>query len=285
MSMVDVIDGASFPRLEPIACPLCGKSNPARVIPARFGMLTSVAECPPCRLAYQTPRPSEEASRAYMNWRWSSGDSYVTDSENKRRAARAKLEHVQEVRPLPGRLLDFGAGSGAFVRASLDAGWQAIGVEQSEAAIARAREYYGVELQATLPDEEFDVITMWDVVEHLRDPLTVLRLLHDRLRREGVLLLETGNYENWRRILEGERWSLYLLDHHFYFSPHSLETVVTRAGFSAFRVLDVDHSAPSLRRSLTRPRWGLRAWQTYLASKRAWPEHGDINVMVAAATA
>ena len=61
MSMVDVIDGVSYPRLDPIACPLCGKQGPPRVIAARFSMLTSVAECPACRLAYQTPRPSEEA--------------------------------------------------------------------------------------------------------------------------------------------------------------------------------------------------------------------------------
>lgn len=188
MSMVDVIEGISYPRLDPIACPLCEKRSPARVIAARFGMVTSVAECHACRLAYQTPKPSEDASRAYMNWRWSSSDSYVTDSESKRRVARAKLEHVHSMRRSPGRLLDFGAGSGTFVHASRDAGWQAVGVELGEPAIERAKEYYGIELLKSLPDEEFDVITMWDVVEHLRDPAAVLQELHGRLRRDGLLL-------------------------------------------------------------------------------------------------
>ncbi len=285
MSMIDRINGDRYPRLDPIACPLCGRVNDPRPIAARFDMQTSVAECVPCRLAYQTPRPSEEASRAYMNWRWSSGDRYVTDSESKRRAAREKLRQVEAVRSAPGRLLDFGAGSGAFVRASLDGGWDTVGVEQSEAAIARAREYYGVALQSALPDDRFDVITLWDVVEHLRDPIAVLRLLHDRLAEGGMLFLETGNYENWRRVLEGDRWGLYLLDHHFYFTPHSLEIATSQAGFSAFRVLDVDHSAPSLRRLLTRPRWGMRAWRAYRDAQKAWPGHGDINVMVAVAKA
>ncbi|MBK7952677.1 MAG: class I SAM-dependent methyltransferase [Candidatus Accumulibacter sp.] len=285
MSMIDLINGDSYPRLDPIACPLCGRVNSPRPIPARFDMQTSVAECVACRLAYQTPRPSEEASRAYMNWRWSSGDRYVTDSESKRRAAREKLRQVEAVRSAPGRLLDFGAGSGAFVRASLDGGWDTVGVEQSAAAIARAREYYSVDLQSTLPDDRFDVITMWDVVEHLRDPIAVLRLLHERLAVGGRLFLETGNYENWRRVLEGDRWGLYLLDHHFYFTPYSLEIATSRAGFSTFNVLDVDHSAPSLRRLLTRPRWGMRAWRAYRGALKAWPEHGDINVMVAVTTA
>jgi SAM-dependent methyltransferase len=171
-----------------------------------------------------------------MNWRWSSGDSYVTDSENKRRAARAKLTHVQEVRPAAP------AGcstSGPAPAPSSVPAWTPAGRPSASNRAKRRsrapREYYSVELQDSLPDEEFDVITMWDVVEHLRDPLAVLRLLHGRLRRGGRLLMETGNYENWRRILEGERWSLYLLDHHFYFSPASLEIAVTRAGFSAFR--------------------------------------------------
>ena len=285
MSMVDVINGAAYPREAPIACPLCGQVNDPRPIPARFDMQTSVAECVPCRLAYQTPRPSEEASRAHMDWRWSSGDRYVTDSESKRRAAREKLRHVEAVCPARGRLLDFGAGSGAFVRASLDGGWDATGVEQSASAVVRAREYYGVELLNGIPDDRFDVITMWDVVEHLRDPVAVLRLLHARLAQNGVLLVETGNYENWRRLLEGDRWGLYLLDHHFYFTPHSLQTATLRAGFSALDVLDFDHSAPSLSRTLKRPLWGLRAWRAYRGAREEWPRHGDINVMVAVAKA
>ena len=285
MTMIDNINGVAYPRQDPIPCPLCGRVNQPRPIPARFGMQTSVAECLPCRLAYQTPRPSDEASRAYMNWRWSSGDRYVTDSESKRRAAREKLRQVEAVCLEPGRLLDFGAGSGAFVRVSIDGGWDAVGVEQSESAIERAKTYYGISLLDTLPDDRFDAITMWDVVEHLRDPVAVLRLLHDRLGKNGVLFMETGNYENWRRVLEGDRWGLYLLDHHFYFTPHSLEAATARAGFSAFSLLDIDHSAPSLRRTLTRPRWGMRAWRAYRNAQKAWPGHGDINVMVAVAKA
>jgi hypothetical protein len=126
---------------------------------------------------------------------------------------------------------------------------------------------------------------MWDVVEHLRDPVAVLHLLRDRLGEDGVLFIETANYENWRRIVEGDRWGLYLFDHHFYFTPHSLESATERAGFSAFSVLDVHHSAPSLRQTLTRPRWGMRAWRAYRNAKKTWPEHGDINVMVAIARA
>ncbi|MEZ5550982.1 MAG: class I SAM-dependent methyltransferase [Pseudomonadales bacterium] len=278
--MVDVIEGVRYPRMAPIACPLCGRDIAPRRIPAGFGMQTSVAECTECALAYQTPRPTDEASQAYMNWRWSSDGGYVTDTPKKRRSARRKLLHVEAVHPRRGRLLDFGAGSGAFVRACLDHGWRATGVERSESAVARAREYYSVDLEASIPDGLFDVITLWDVVEHLRDPIALLTDLRAHLQSDGVLIMETGNYHNWRRVLEGDQWGLYLLDHHFYFTPDSLRQTVLRAGFSTLELLDVNHVRPPLRRLLTRPGWSVRAWRAYRQARQRWPVHGDINVMI-----
>lgn len=279
--MVDLIAGGRYPRQESIDCPLCGRRCPPRRFAARYGMQTSVAECANCRLAYQTPRPSEAASLAYMNWRWSSSGRYVTDSPDKRRSAGRKLDHVRSIVPEPGRLLDFGAGSGAFVRACLDAGIDAVGVEQSESAIARALEFYGVRLLDSVPRESFDAITLWDVVEHLRDPAALLAELRACLNPEGALFMTTGNFENWRRIADGDRWGLYLLDHHYYFTPVSLAETARRAGYARFRLLDTRHSMPPIGRALKRPGWALRAWRAYRQAKRAWPAHGDINIMVA----
>ncbi|MCB1683622.1 MAG: hypothetical protein KDI31_04025, partial [Pseudomonadales bacterium] len=97
---------------------------------------------------------------------------------------------------------------------------------------------------------------------------------------DGVLIMETGNYHNWRRVLEGDQWGLYLLDHHFYFTPDSLRQTVLRAGFSTLELLDVNHVRPPLRRLLTRPGWSVRAWRAYRQARQRWPVHGDINVMI-----
>lgn len=281
--MVDVIEGIPYPRLDAIGCPLCGRPCAPVRFAARYGMQTSVAQCSQCRLAYQTPRPSEAASRAYMNWRWSSTGRYVTDSPGKRRSAQRKLQQLRSILPQPGRLLDFGAGSGVFVRACLDEGIDATGVEQSASAIARACEFYDVRLLESLPDTRFDAITLWDVVEHLRDPVALLGELRGRLGADGALFMTTGNYENWRRIADRERWGLYLLDHHYYFTPESLAATARRAGFTRFRLVDGKHSAPPLGRCLKRPGWGLRAWRAWFEARRAWPAHGDINIMMAVA--
>ncbi len=283
--MVDVIEGRSFPRESPIDCPLCGAHNAARVIDARYGMKASVAECKPCRLAYQTPRPTDEASQAYMNMRWSSADRYVADAERKLGGARKKAVIARKAAPNARTLLDFGAGSGAFVAAARAQGFEAVGVERSEAARARAMDFYGVELLGAVPDgSTFDVITLWDVVEHLRDPVGLLAWLRDHIIPGGVMILETGNYENWLRLLKGDRWGLYLLDHQFYFTPESLEEVTRRAGFSGFRVTKRNRHEPEALTTDSTAR-DRRRRAVFDEAVARWPKHGAINVMIAVATA
>jgi len=123
--IVDVIEGQRFPRSEEVGCYLCGKTRERRRIPVRFGMYAMVAECPDCRIAFQTPRPSPEASVAYMNWRWRSTDSYVGNPISQMQRAMQQVAYVKQYINKPIRLVDFGAGAGSFVRAALDQGWDA----------------------------------------------------------------------------------------------------------------------------------------------------------------
>ncbi len=281
--LVDVIAGRRFEREPAIPCPLCGEWNEPRVIKARYGMLASVAECLPCRLAYQTPRPSDEASQAYMNMRWSSGDSYVADAGAKLTQARKNAQIVREAVPEARTLLDFGAGSGAFVSAAREAGFDAVGVERIEAARARARASYGLELLEAMPeDTHYDVVTLWDVIEHLRDPVALLKWLRSRMAPGGVIVLETGNYENWKRLAQGDTWGLYLLDHQFYFTPASLKMVARKAGFAEFRLTRRGRRIPAPMPAQPSHR-DLLTHSLYDRAMKDWPKHGDINVMIALA--
>jgi SAM-dependent methyltransferase len=290
-TIVDVVEGRRYPRRQHVPCPLCGGSPPPRRIPVAFGMVASVAECTACRIAWQTPLPEAEASLAYMNWRWrgtGKGDHYVEDTSNQLGRARVQVGHLRRQGVTGGRLLDFGAGAGAFVRAARDAGFEAEGVEQSESARQRGRETYGVELAAALGEARYDVVTLWDVVEHLRDPAAVLRAIAGRLEPGGRIFLETGNWENWRRVAERDRWGLYFYDHQHYFSPPSLAAVLARCGYDDFALLDVNRRRPRLsllhpKRLARDPGLPWRSWREWFRARRAWPGHGDIDVMVASA--
>ena len=113
-----------------------------------------------------------------MNWRWGSSDQYVADEGAQLGRGREQLDLVR--RQITGNvsILDFGAGVGSFVRVARDAGWDAVGVERSGVARRTAEEKYGVVLLENLPQRLFDVITLWDVVEHLRTPKDILAQLY-----------------------------------------------------------------------------------------------------------
>jgi 2-polyprenyl-3-methyl-5-hydroxy-6-metoxy-1,4-benzoquinol methylase len=279
--IIDIVEGRSYLRLPETGCLLCGVKYITRQIGTRFGMTAWVAECPQCRLAYQTPQPSPEASRAYMNWRWRSTDAYVASISNQVKRANKQLDLVQTYFDRPMKMLDFGAGAGAFVHAAIKRGWQAIGVEQSESARKRAREYYGIDLVSELGEGTYDVVTMWDVIEHISDPINLLATLRDHLAPGGLLFLETGNYESWLRVYEKDRWVLYLFDHQFYFTPSSLEQVTNRAGYANFNLLDTNHIYPWKPWIILRhPLGSGQTWWEWRRAKRVWGIHGDIHVMV-----
>lgn len=279
---MDIIEGQHFPRLGITGCYLCGEQRESRLISVNYGMNAMVAECPGCRIAFQSPLPSREASLAYMNWRWRSSDSYVRNRRNQMRRAMTQVGLIKKYMHGPLSLLDFGAGAGSFVRAALNQGWEATGIEQSSSARKRAKEFYDVELLEKPGEEKYDVITMWDVVEHLRDPREVLVKVGEHLKKDGLIFIETANFESWRRIADKDKWRMYLFDHQFYFTPGSLKQVMLEAGYNGFCLLNWNHKRPRIfsRRTLSYP---LRVIPSFVEWKRAmvkWPGHGDIEVMV-----
>lgn len=194
-----------------------------------------------------------------------------------------QISYVKQFFDRPMSLMDFGAGAGSFVRVALDQGWDATGLESSTSARARAKEFYGVELVEKLDERKrYDVVTMWDVVEHLRDPREVLIWLGKHLKPNGLIFIETGNFENWKRVVEKDRWGLYLFDHQFYFSPSSMKQVLRDAGYNSFCLLDCNRIHPSIHPMslLRRPLQTILSWIEWARARSTWPEHGDINVMV-----
>lgn len=142
-------------------------------------------------------------------------------------------------RGAPPRLLDAGCGPGYFVRAARDAGFDACGVEVSRYAVEFAQRELGVDVRhgtvsvPDLPAGSFDVVTMWDVIEHLPEPLAALRAVAGVLRPGGLFMLSTGDYASLVARLSGRHWHLFNLPEHlWFFTPGSLRRLLRRAGFA-----------------------------------------------------
>ena len=138
-----------------------------------------------------------------------------------------------------GRVLDLGCGPGFFLNVARSAGWTVQGIEISEAASAYARQTLQLpvlnsEIEIGLvPPATFDLVTMWDVIEHVPDPLRARsKAASDALRPGGGLVLTTGDVDSVVAKLSGERWHLYNLPEHFYFhTERSLRSLAKQAGF------------------------------------------------------
>lgn len=137
-----------------------------------------------------------------------------------------------------GRLVDVGCATGGFIAAALASGFDASGVEYSESAAELARLRCNVPIEnsdlpnAGLEAASFDVVTMWDVIEHLPDPAPTLVEASRILRTGGRLFVSTGDVSSvWARV-SGSSWQLLTPPQHLFFhTPRSLSLVLAKAGF------------------------------------------------------
>lgn len=136
-----------------------------------------------------------------------------------------------------GRLLEVGCGSGTALKSMQELGWQVEGVDFDPAAVEQARRkgltvHLGKLKELKLPDESFDAITACHVVEHITDPIGMLRECRRLLKPSGVLVLITPNAGSWGHQLFGRDWrGLEPPRHLRLFTPSSLTTMVQRGGF------------------------------------------------------
>jgi len=140
-----------------------------------------------------------------------------------------------------GRLLDVGCGGGFFVGEAAAAGWDAAGTEVSAAAVEFGRGrgwrlHRGVVADAGLAPGSLDVLTLFEVIEHVRDPAGLLRECAGVLRPGGLLYLSTPNMGSLSRRLLGADWSVISRDHVSLHTAAALRAVCARAGLGRPRI-------------------------------------------------
>jgi SAM-dependent methyltransferase len=152
--------------------------------------------------------------------------------------ATLRLRDLDSVRAGKGRLLDVGAGYGHFVSAAQANGWNAEGLEVVPAAADRARDMYGVtvhvgDVLSYRPTSRYDVVSFGQTLEHMRDPVEILRHVRKTLLVPGgMLLLELPNVRSVARMLAGAHWMHWQPgDHALYPDARSLRPLLRRAGF------------------------------------------------------
>ena len=215
-------------------CLFCGNTSPSRVIDVSHGMQASIAHCPNCNFEYQSPQPSYKATEAYRDWRWTHGEDMVIVSPwwQLKNAG----DHIDLIEPFVSKdmnILDFGSGSGAFVRVARDRGFDAIGYDRSKGARDAALKLHNIELEEALTPGPFNCITLWNKIERFKDPEKSLVKIQKHLKVPGRIFIEASNLD----YCDGDKWGLYCFDRQFYYTPYSLKDLVLSLGFTNYEVL------------------------------------------------
>jgi SAM-dependent methyltransferase len=133
-----------------------------------------------------------------------------------------------------GKLLDIGAGTGAFVAHMMGNGWEVTGLEPDEAAREKASTVNGVQLLDaahlySLAPESYDAITLWHVLEHVHDLHPYVEQLKKLLKRGGRIFIAVPNYTSYDATVYQGNWAAYDVPRHLYhFSPDAMERLMTR---------------------------------------------------------
>ena len=226
------------------ACALCGSRE--RRTRFREGSHT-VVTCERCDLTYVTPRlPGEELlSAVYDADYWHSERprergyaDYVADRALHERTFARRWRGIRRHLRGTGLALDIGCADGAFLSILRADGWRVQGVEPSPmASVARERLGADAVLQVPiesleLPEAHYDLITLWDVIEHLPDPLACLRSVRRLLKDDGVLVVETQDVHSLAARVLGRRWHHYKhAEHLHHFHLRTLRRALSETGF------------------------------------------------------
>ncbi len=169
-------------------------------------------------------------------------ETYSRNADYKKMYFENRLNEL-ELHTRRGKVLDIGCGDGFFLYLARERGWESRGVEASLAAVGFAVEKYKVDVfygpleKINSKKGDFNLITLWNVLEHMDDPLSSLDAIRDLLQAEGILAIETPNYRNiWfkYRVLENALFGADGLDipgHRQLFTPNALRYMLNKAGF------------------------------------------------------
>lgn len=202
----------------------------------------TIYRCPFCGLAQTDLHKNYEQFVAeHYNKGYFTGDptrsAYVNYKDDKRfivRNMRRFLRKVKEYKPA-GKLLDVGAALGFFVELALQEGYDAFGCDPSSYAVAEAKKLVGPGRikqgtigSVTYPRKSFDVITLFDVFEHLSDPGGDIQKLSTFLKDDGIMVIATGDAKSLLATILKRRWTFYIPPQHlFFFNKKTMTTLLT----------------------------------------------------------
>jgi ubiquinone/menaquinone biosynthesis C-methylase UbiE len=242
--------------LENVPCNLCGADEVSVVYPARYGdakpdeimetfrssgdeiLVDQLVKCKACGLQYLTPRLKSDL--VISGYSQGTDEAFISQNESRELTFAKSLDLIEKYRPQKGRLLDVGTAGGAFLGVANRRGWDVSGCEPNRWMAEWGADHYGIDIRPgtifdmDLPDDAFDVITLWDVLEHTPDPSEVLDECQRVLKPEGLIIVNYPDIQSLIARLMGRKWVFLLSVHLYYFAPDTIRKLLEKSGFVVY---------------------------------------------------
>jgi len=239
--------------LESVPCNLCGADDFVIVYPPRYAeakpdeilntfrssgdevLLDRLVRCKNCSLQYLNPRL--KADVVLEGYGAGSDETFISQAAGREHTFAKSLKFIEKFHPQRGRLLDVGTAGGSFLAVTKQAGWDVAGCEPNRWLCEWGNEHYGLKIvpgtifDMKLPEAAFDVVTLWDVLEHTPDPKAVLKECVRVLKPGGLLVVNYPDIHSSIARLMGRRWVFLLSVHLYYFTSETLKAMLSQVGF------------------------------------------------------
>jgi 2-polyprenyl-3-methyl-5-hydroxy-6-metoxy-1,4-benzoquinol methylase len=236
---------------ETVRCNLCGSAEYRIVYPAVERQTSDLVEefkssgdeplrdrlvaCQTCGLQYVSPRL--RADLILAGYQEGTDERFVSQAAARERTFARCLRIIERQTPSRGRLLDVGTAAGSFIYVAAQRGWDVQGCEPNRWLCEWGRTHYNLDIRpGTIfdqhyPNRAFDVVTVWDVLEHTADPMGLLQECRRILKPGGLIVVNYPDIGSWIARLMGRRWLFLISKHLYYFTRRTAGELLRRAGF------------------------------------------------------
>lgn len=228
-------------------CPVCGSPHSSLKFKAKDYTVSNemfhIVTCDSCRLIYTNPRPAAHEAGPYYH-----ASAYISHSDTnegivnklyhavRKFTLQSKTNWIESEKKGTKELLDVGCGNGHFLAAAMEKGWNINGVELDSETAARAANLTGLTIAPSLkeidPAKEFQVITLWHVLEHVYELDEYFQFFKSRLAKDGKLLFALPNPASFDATYFKQYWAAYDVPRHIYhFTPATIAALAEKYGF------------------------------------------------------
>ena len=228
-------------------CPVCGSADFNPLLTVKDFSVSQeefvICQCSNCSLRFTQDIPDESSIGSYYQ-----SSDYISHSNTSKGLINQLYQKVRNYTlnqkanliigetVKQGRLLDIGAGIGAFLNTMKQIGWEINGIEPDEGARQQAKNLFNIELKETntlnqLPGNSFDAITLWHVLEHVHQLHDYVERLKTLLKSNGKLFIAVPNYDSLDASIYKLYWAAYDVPRHLYhFTPKAIAVLMEKHG-------------------------------------------------------